>query len=926
MRRGWPLTLFLLGLFLLSGFFLIPGVPSSASAAPSTGPSVSTHLPSASVSAGAVVHPQVTITSFTISPSTVMVGATTDLNMTVSGTGPYLYNYSSGMPSSCPQTASISSSTSYSVSCTPTISGTYTITAAVIDLGNNFNSAVSTATLNVTATPVGPTINSFLASPPQIALGGSTYFNSSVSGGTPPYTYAYGSLPPGCSSSNTSSLFCTPSKVGNYSVGLTVTDSAGLYTTGSTTLTVGNPAGPLITAFTATPSSFTLGKSTMIAVTATGGSPPYTYAYTGLPAGCTSSSAASISCTPTAAGTAHVNVTVTDTKTLKSSGTTLVTVNALPTVSSFTASPAAVSAGGTTTLSVAVSGGTSPFTYSYSALPPGCATANTASLVCTPTTVGNYTPSVTAVDADGFATPAATTPLTVNGPPSVSRVTASPSHFPLEASTQISVTAVGGTPPYSYTYVSLPPGCITANTATLACTPTRSGVFNISVAIYDRSGRAASGATQVTVYAVPEVLSFTATPATVATHSTVIFSVQASGGVSPYGYSYTGLPTGCVTSNTSSLSCSPVSTGRFNVTVRVSDARGNSNTSVTTVSVTAAGTALSIPSFTVSPATVPTGSSATFSVTASGGKPPYSYTYAGLPPSCATANTATLACTPGAPGNYSVTVTVTDSAGASTTATTDLQVTGTVQPLIVTLSANRTSLPPSTPLILRATVTGGEGPFSYAWSVNGVNDSSAPDATAWNWTPAQKGTYSVRVWVTDARRVVAGSSPLTIDVGAVSANTGSGSGVAYDWLVLAAVLAVVVLLFVFFMKGVRGRRATSEPATEAAPTVPEGFFNPVPTEPEAPVASPPPSPEVAPTPASSAPVVEPMPAEHVGPDLYATCPRCLDPIGPDMYCPRCGVRWEADSTNGDAAWKESTSDAKAPEDAPVQDPTGNPPA
>ena len=81
-------------------------------------------------------------------------------------------------------------------------------------------------------------------------------------------------------------------------------------------------------------------------------------------------------------------------------------------VSSFVASPATVQTGATTYLNATVSGGTQPLTFSYSGLPTGCASANTASLACIPTAAGKFNVTVTVSDSSGL-TASRTTLLTV---------------------------------------------------------------------------------------------------------------------------------------------------------------------------------------------------------------------------------------------------------------------------------------------------------------------------------------------------------------------------------------------------------------------------------------------------------------------------------------------------------------------------------
>jgi YVTN family beta-propeller protein len=70
------------------------------------------------------------------------------------------------------------------------------------------------------------------------------------------------------------------------------------------------PAALSVT-LTADPGTLTVGSSTTLTATVTGGSSPFTYAYTCLPPGC-SSTAASFSCTPTQSGTFNATVTVSD--------------------------------------------------------------------------------------------------------------------------------------------------------------------------------------------------------------------------------------------------------------------------------------------------------------------------------------------------------------------------------------------------------------------------------------------------------------------------------------------------------------------------------------------------------------------------------------------------------------------------------------
>ena len=64
----------------------------------------------------------------------------------------------------------------------------------------------------------------------------------------------------------------------------------------------------------ASPVAVQVGEPTQLSVKVTGGTGPYTYDWTGLPAGCLSTDTDPLTCTPAAAGTSSVAVTVTDSR------------------------------------------------------------------------------------------------------------------------------------------------------------------------------------------------------------------------------------------------------------------------------------------------------------------------------------------------------------------------------------------------------------------------------------------------------------------------------------------------------------------------------------------------------------------------------------------------------------------------------------
>ncbi len=449
---------------------------------------------------------------------------------------------------------------------------------------------------------------------------------------------------------------------------------------------------PTISAFTVSPSSIPAGGTTYLNVTATGGVGPLTYVYTGLPSPCASSNASSITCAPSAAGGPYtITVTVHDSASTPHTVTATATLTVTssggsgPTISAFTASPAIIPSGGTTYLNVSASGGVGPLTYAYTGQPGTCPSVNATQLVCSTTVTSTTTYTVTVTVSDSASTPhtaTKTTTFTVNAPagsgPTINSFTASPTTIPWGGTTYLNVTASGGATPYTYAYHSLPAGCTSANVTSLTCSPSSAGTSSVTVTVTGANGLATtSSAVTFTVYTLPAITSFTASPATIPSGGTTFLNVTAAGGTGSLSYAYAGLPSDCATANTAALTCTSAVAGPYTVTVTVTDQASHTATDVASFTVEPASTRNppTIAAFTASPGTIPQGGTVYLNVTATGGTSPYQYLYQGLPPGCGSLNTANLVCTPTASGTYSVAVTVTDAKGLTAQSSTTFTVT-----------------------------------------------------------------------------------------------------------------------------------------------------------------------------------------------------------------------------------------------------------
>jgi PKD repeat protein len=478
------------------------------------------------------------------------------------GVGTVNYSYS-GLPAGC---ASADSST---LSCTPTGTGAATVSVTVTDsLGNSGSASVS---LTVNPALSSPTL---AVQPNPDAVDHPAKFQASVSGGTPPYTYAYNGLPPGCASSNDSNPQCKPSTGGTYSVTVTISDSAGTSVTSAAVSFV--VQGPLSVSLTATPTRLDLGRSITFTATASGGTGGgYTFSYLGLPTGCLSSNVTTLACTPTTAGSYSTSVQVTDPAyDMASSPPVAITVNPAPTVTA-NASPRFGPAPLAVKLWAIGSGGTGPVTFQW-VLGDGN-TSSTPSVQHTYANPGLYTATVWLNDSNGLSAHSSVT-IAVGG---VIAVTAAVSRPIVDVGEEVTLVAnaSGGVPPLTIAWSNLPPGCASADTTTLLCTPSAPGNFTVKVTATDHAGRTASSTIGLTVNpALAATASFT--PVHVASCSSspkIHFVATVSGGTPPYHYVWSFGDTDSLT-GPASATHTYASVGTYNAQLTVNDSANQTAT------------------------------------------------------------------------------------------------------------------------------------------------------------------------------------------------------------------------------------------------------------------------------------------------------------------------------------------------------------
>ena len=542
--------------------------------------------------------------------------------------------------------------------------GVYTVVAT------DANSCTGSATINITA-PASMTATNSTTEPSCFS---SSNGSATVvpSGGTTPYSYSWS---PTGGSAATGTGFAT----GTYTCTITDAHSCSY----SDVVTIVAPA--ILTSTVTATNEICHGGSTGTATTvASGGTAPYTYSWS--PTGGTGATAAGL-----AAGT--YTGTVTDAHACTTSQSITLTE---PTAISLTNTVTGVSCfgGNNGTATVSASGGTGS-TYTYSWSPIG----GTAS-IGTGFAAGTYT--CTVMDSNSCT---ATTVATITQPTAISLGTSSTMvsiHGGSDGTA--TVTPSGGTP--SYTYSWSPAGGTAATATGLSA-----GTYTCTVT--DNNGCVATASVTVSE---PAVLTATATPTNVSCFggSNGMISVAASGGVSPYTYSWS--PSGGTGATATGLVA-----GSYTCTVTDHDGA--------TFAVSATLTEPTALAASVSGQTNVTcngGSNGTATASVSGGTSPYSYSWSPSGGSAALGSALSA-------GSY--TCTVTDANGCSTTTSATI-----TQPVIISNTVTMTAVSCHGGNNGTATVasSGGTGStYTYSWSPSAETTATATGLTA--------GTYSVMV-------------------------------------------------------------------------------------------------------------------------------------------------------------------------------------
>ena len=255
-------------------------------------------------------------------------------------------------------------------------------------------------------------------------------------------------------------------------------------------------------------------------------------------------------------------------------------VNGALTVGSIASTPVALDLGQSVTFyAVGVSGGDGAYGYTWSGLPGGCPAVNASSVTCAPSQTGSFTPNLNVSDSAG-ARARASSHFVVSSDPSVAAIDGSRGSADVGQRVNYSAAGVsGGSGGYSFVWADLPTGCTSQNSSQISCTPTTMGSYSLTVTVRDSNDGTAPARLTYTVDPLPTVATPSASSASGVIGESLELSAKATLGSGDLRYEWSGLPQGCVSPNSSTLTCTPTVQGTYRVVVTVEDSNGGAATS-----------------------------------------------------------------------------------------------------------------------------------------------------------------------------------------------------------------------------------------------------------------------------------------------------------------------------------------------------------
>lgn len=646
------------------------------------------------------------------------------------------------------------------ISGTPTVSGTFNVTATVQNPGG----PVVSKSLSLTITAALSIVTTSLSTG---TIGIAYSQQLTASGGQAPYSWQLSqtsqALPPGLAISSGGLISGTPTAVGTYAFTVQVFDQFEANAQAQLSITISNAPVAIITTQSLPNGTVNVPYNAQLNCVNCNG---YTWSVAGsaLPQGLTLAAAAgAITGTPSVAGTFSFVIGLNPPASTKANPVTMnytVTINAGGLAITQTSLPVAfVGTAYSTTLTG--SGGTPPYSWSFQTNTNDGLTmgASTGTISGTPAAIGQFAINVLLADANGLT---ATKSYVLSVSASLSILTASlPNGTVGNVYPTQTLSAGGGQPPYRWTITgsgALPPGLTLDGVfGRISGTPTTAGAYPFTLVVTDNQSATANASLSITVGG-----GISISPATLPNGTAGVAynqTLTATGGTAPYTWSVPAgaLPAGLtLNASTGAITGTPTTPGSAAFTAQATDstqAFGQARYAVTIANGPLTVTTTSLPDGTV-------GTAYSQTLGAAGGTAPYTWTITGSLPAGLSLNASTGAITgtPSAAGTSSFTAVVTDAAKA--TAQQALSIT-----TATGLSVTPTSLPNAvvgTAYTQKFTAAGGKAPYTFAITgslPNGFSFAAATATISGTAPAAESGSFTLVVTDASSRTL---NVPLTL--------------------------------------------------------------------------------------------------------------------------------------------------------------------
>jgi uncharacterized protein (TIGR03437 family) len=496
-------------------------------------------------------------------------------------------------------------------------------------------------------------------------------------------------------------------------------------------------------------------------LTFAGNVPGATYTWTppvsGLPPGMSVSTSGVLSGTPTATGTYQFTIAGTDGVQAVQQSETIVVYGPLSITTSALGSGTMGSAYGPVQLTS--SGGSGSVMWSGG----GAGLTVSAAGVVSGTLSGTGSVSVTATDTVTSQVAMMTYPITAI-PPQLIFSANLIQEVAVGAQIAGSLTASGGTPPYTFSATNAPMGLV-VNSANGAITGSISspGMYQITLGVSDSGAQSKSSLVTLLVFGVSTL---SAPNATAGTKYTTTLLAAGNSGTTTW-KATGGLPPGLTLSSAGVLSGTPLTGGSYSIAVTITDGVLTVNG---TVSISVTGTTpLAVPSSTtLTSGQVTIGYNS--SLVASGGTPQYTWVITGgvLPGGLTLSPGGSITGTPNTPGTYSFTAQVTDSGGNVASGSFTIVVSPAPLRLVSVNTLPNGVVGSAYPLQV-FTATGGTAPYTFSISAGSLPAGLSFSAGQISGSPTTQGLSNFTILLTDSTGATV-SLPLSIQVDAIPAD------------------------------------------------------------------------------------------------------------------------------------------------------------